>query len=332
MILNNTQVVDQTKAIERVPFKAGLISSLGLYRTENVRGDAITFDVRENQVHVLQDHLRNVADRNTTRNDEYKVHTLAIPHYPVSKTLGREKLAGVRAFGKEGEQIVAQAVAEELEKQSEIHDLHEEYLKAQMTINGVVATTNYGNIDMATEFGVTRQSATVNSTTFLEGVRQAQAYAKAGLSNGGRIGGYVALVGAEMFEEILKSADVKTAYQFSQAQGNPLRNELGSVANGYTVFRFGNTDFILYDDAFTSYDGATEQVLADDAGILLPRTTLGRVFYGSSSTLGGLGKAGSKRFAQTFRDPKGRYIEVESEQSTLVINEQFGATVELSLT
>ena len=46
MILNNTQVVDQTKAIERIPFKNGWIGSLNLYREDTVRTDAVTFDVR----------------------------------------------------------------------------------------------------------------------------------------------------------------------------------------------------------------------------------------------------------------------------------------------
>ena len=34
MIIDNTKVVDQTKAIERVPAKPGLIGALGLFRGE----------------------------------------------------------------------------------------------------------------------------------------------------------------------------------------------------------------------------------------------------------------------------------------------------------
>src|SRR5688500_16078121 len=119
MILNNSQVVDQTTAIERIPFKPGLIGSLNLYKPDPVGTDAITFDVRENTLAVLDDHLRNVAQKNSTEDVPYDIHTLAIPHYPISKTIGREKLAGVRAFGKESEAIVANAVAQELENQAE---------------------------------------------------------------------------------------------------------------------------------------------------------------------------------------------------------------------
>ena len=330
-ILNNTQVVDRTSAIERIPFKSGLIGALELYRVEQVRTDNITFDVRENTFAVLDDHLRNVAQKNSTEDAPFKIHTLPVPHYPIVKTLGREKLAGVRGFDKESEQIIGQAIADELEKQAERHDLHEEYLKAQMTLNGRVVTANYGTIDMATEFGVTRPTQTIRATNVLEDLQAGMAKSKKGLKTGGRVAGYVLFASPTLFNAIILSNDIKTAYQFSQANGNPLRNELGSVANGYTMFRFGNVDVILYDDAFTDKAGTVLTVLAEGKGVLVPRTKLGATVYAPASTLSGLGKVGSKRFAQTYRDAKDRYIEVESEQSTLVINEQFGATVEISI-
>lgn len=331
MIIDNSKVVDQTAAIERVPAKPGLIGTLGLFRAEGVATDAVTFDVRANSLSILDDKMRNVDNKNAMAPQVYDIHTLAIPHYPISNVIGREKLAGVRAFGKEGELMIATAVANELERQAERHDVQEEYLKAQMAINGVVATTHYGNINMATEFGVVRPTQELDPAAILVSLREATSKSKAGLLTGGRANGYVALLGAEMFEALLTSEDVKIAYQFSQGNGNPLRNELGTVGNGYSMFRMGNVDFILYDDSFSDKNGGQKNILASDAGVLIPRTEIGRVFFGPASTLSGLGKFGAKRFATSYRDPKDRYVEVESEQSTLAINEQFGATVALTL-
>lgn len=327
----STEVIDQTKAIERIPFKAGLIGALGLYQDDVVATDAVTFDVRENSLALLDDHLRNVAQKNGMEDAGYKVHTIAIPHYPIAKTIGREKLAGVRAFGQEGELVIAQAVAQELQAQADRHDVQEEYLKAQMTLNGSIVTNNYGTINMATEFDVTRPTQALATATILADLRAAMAKSKAGLKTGGRVGGYVLFASPELFTAIIASDDVKTAWEFSQASINPLRNELGTVANGYSMFRFGNIDVVLYDDSFTNKKGEVVSVLEASTGVLVPRTNLGRTFFGPASTLSGLGGFGSKRFAQSYRDPKDRFIEVESEQSTLVINEQFGATVLLTV-
>src|SRR5690606_896945 len=114
-------------------------------------------------------------------------------------------------------------------------------------------------------------------------LRTAQQKSKNALRSGGQIRGYVLLASAELFEVIIGSADVVTAYQFSQAQGNPLRNELGSVANDYTMFRFGNVDVVLYDDSFTDKNGTAVTVLAAGAGVLVPRTELGAAIYGPAS-------------------------------------------------
>lgn len=317
-------VIDQTQAIERVPMKPGLIGSLGLFAVEVVATDAISFDVRDNTLGLLDDHLRNVAQKNGDADQEFKVHTLAIPHYPIAKTIGREKLAGLRAFGQEGELMIASAVAGELTRQAERHDLQEEYLKAAMVLQGKVVTTNFGTIDMATEFGVTRPTVTLTADVAAD-LRKATNTSKTNLKTGGRVAGYVLFAGVELFEAILTSQAMKDAY--SHTGVSPLVNELGVIASGYTMFRFGNIDVVLYDDSFTDKKGASVSVLASDEGVLVPRTVLGRTFYGPSSTLSGLGKFGSKRFAQSYRDPKDRFVEVESEQSTLVVNEQFGATV-----
>lgn len=332
MIVNNTQVVDQSEAINLIPQKPGLIGALGLFRDETVSTDAVTFDVRENSFSVLADHLRNVDRKNIGEGQSYDMHTLAIPHYPAIGTIGREKLAGVRAFGKEAEAIVAAAVADELQRQVENHDVTLESLKARTLLTGVVTTTNFGTIDMAAEFGVSRSTQFLDAATATSDViaklRNATRTAKAGLKTGGQVNGYILFASVELYEAILANAIVRDSFKYFGSEGNNLlRNELGSVANGYSMFRLGNIDVVLYDDEFTAIDGSSITLIEAGKGVLVPRANLGRVFFGPASTLSGLGKFGQKRFATSYRDPKDRYVEVESEQSTLAIMEQFASGV-----
>lgn len=332
-IINNTQYVDRTGAITQIPFKPSLIGSLGLFREETVGADAITFDVKDNSLFVLADKVRNTDGKNALDPEQFDIHTLAIPHYPVETTISRNRLAGLRGFGSETEQAVEAEVAKELVRHAEIHDNHYEYLQALMVCQGKIDTTYYGSLDMATEFGVTRPTLAMDfadaQVDLHAKVREAQQKAKKGIKNGGRINGYVILAGVTWFNSFVGHPQVVESTML--VGDSPLRNEIGVTANGYSMYRFGNVDVVLYDDEFTTKAGAVVKPLADNKAVLIPRTVLGSAFFGPVSKLSGIGAQGAKRFASSYRDPKDRFVEMESEQNTLVVMQEIGATVELSV-
>lgn len=331
-ILNNTQVVDRTEAISYVKPVPTLIGSLGLFKPANVGTNTIQFDVKDTVLNILSDKQRNTTGKNVMPAGGYKVLTLPVPHYPIENSLTYAELAGVRGFGIDTETSIEKAVADELELQAQRHDIHNEYLRAAMLINGVIPTTFYGSINVATEFSVTRPTEVISlAAGVLTGMTSATNKAKKGYKGTAPIRGYVVLCGATFFNSIITSPEVKAAYANSQANGNPLRNELGVALDGYTVFRYGNVDFILYTDEFTDATGSVT-ILQPAQGVLFPRTVIGSEFYGPVSKLTGIGASGAKRFASSYRDPKDRYVDVESEQNTLVLTTQFGATVLLTTT
>ena len=329
-ILNNTQVVDRTEAISLVPEIPQLIGSLGFFRPTPVASNVITFDYREEVFNILSDKQRNTTGKNAMQAESFKVHSLQIPHYPIENSLTYGQLSGVRGFNTDTERAIETAVADELERQSTRHDVHNEYLRAAMLLNGEVVTTNFGTINVYTEFGVTRQTQSVTmASSVLTDVLAATQKARKGLKNGSAIRGYVAFCGAGFFNALINSAEIKAAYANSQANGNPLRNELGEAMSGYTVFRYGNVDFVLYTDEFTNSAG-TVSVLGTDNAVLVPRAELGVEWYGPVSKLSGIGASGAKRFASSYRDPKDRFVDVESEQNTLILTTQAAASVLLT--
>ena len=326
-ILNNTQVVDRTDAINLIKPVPQLIGSLGLFQTKPVSTNVIQFDYKEDTFNILNDKQRNTTGKNTMASESYRLHSLPIPHYPVESSITYTELSGIRGFGTDTERTIETAVADELERQATRHDVHNEYLRAAMLLNGEVVTSHFGTINVYTEFGVTRQTEAVNFTSgVLSGFLSATQKAKKGLKNGSQVRGYICLCGATFFNALINSAEVKVAYANSQANGNPLRNELWEAMSGYTVFRYGNIDFVLYTDEFTDNTGMVT-VLNPAQGVLFPRATLGQEWYGPVSKLSGIGASGAKRFASSYRDPKDRYVDVESEQNTLVLTTQCAASV-----
>lgn len=331
-VLNNSQYVDRTKAITSIPFKPNLLSALGLFGEETTNSDSITFDERDSRLVVLDDHLRNVDKKNGLDPKEYKTHLLPVPHYPIEGSITVKQLKGIRNFDTDVEQAIEGAVAEELEKHTAQHDNHLEYLQASMLCAGTLVTDNYGTLDMFTEFNVTKKVAEIDFTdvTALEPQFRALTNVIKKDYKGGRLKGYVMLCGQAFFDAFVKHADVREGYVVA-GQNSPLRNELGEVANGYVTFQYGNITLVQYDDVFQDKAGTSIQPLADAEAVLLPRGTLGNIFFGPVSKLSGVGTAGAKRFASSYRDPKDRFVEMESEQNTLVVLQEINAVYYLTI-
>lgn len=325
-ILNNSQYADRTEAINQIPFKPNLLTALGLFAEDTTTSDVVTFDERDNRLVVLDDHLRNTDKKNGIDPKDYKTHLMAIPHYPIESTITVKQLKGVRNFDTDVEQAIENAVAEDLEKHVDQHDNHLEYLQAVMVCSGQLATTNFGTIDMFAEFGVTKKTAEIDFADLSPLEAQFRAITNQIKKDykGGRSRGYVMLCGSAFFDSFVKHADIKEGYVIA-GQNSPLRNELGEVANGYNTFQYGNITLVQYDDVFTDAAGSSVQPLADDAAVLMPRGVLGKMFFGPVSKLSGVGASGAKRFASSYRDPKDRYVEMESEQNTLVVLQEIAA-------
>lgn len=331
-IVKEDQYADRTKAINAIPFQPNLLTSLGLFNEETVTSDVVTFDERNHRLVVLDDKLRNTDKKNGIDASEYKTHLLHIPHYPVEDVITVRQLKGIRNFDSDVEPAIESAVAENLEHQTKTHDNHLEFLQAMMVTRGKVITENYGEIDMFDEFGVTKveENITFSGNTPLESQFRAITNAAKKSYKGGRSRGFVVLCGATFFDHVVTHPDIKEQFALV-GQPNQLIQEVGNAANGYQSFQFGNITFIQYDDVFTLADGSSEQPLADDKAVLMPRGVMGSTFFGPVSKLSGIGQEGAKRFASSYRDPKDRYVEVESEQNTLVVLQEIGAVAYLGI-
>lgn len=331
-IINNELYADRTTAINTIPFKPNLMSVLGFFKEEPVVGTNVTFDERDNSLVVLDDELRNTDKKNGIDTEAFKQHLLSIPHYPAESTVTVGQLRGIRNFDKDVPQAIEAAVTQQLEIHTERHDNTLEYLRAQMLCTGSIVTSNFGTKNMFTEFGVTKQEVAIDftNTVALEPQFRAITNKAKKAYKGGKFSGYVILAGQAWFDAFVNHADIKEGYVIA-GQNSPLRNQLGEIGAGYNIFTYGNISVIQYDDVFTLPDGTSVQPLADDAAVLVPKGMLGRVFFGSVSKLSGIGQSGMKRYASTYRDAKDRFVEVESEQNTLVIMQEIAAAYFLSI-
>ena len=86
-ILNNTQVVDRTEAINLIKPVPQLIGSLGLFKPTPVATNVIQFDYKEDTFNILSDKQRNTTGKNAMAPESYRLHSLPIPHYPIENSI-----------------------------------------------------------------------------------------------------------------------------------------------------------------------------------------------------------------------------------------------------
>ena len=86
-ILNNTQVVDRTEAINLINPVPQLIGSLGVFKAAPVATNVIQFDYKEETFNILSDKQRNTAGKNSMAAESYELHSLPVPHYPIENSL-----------------------------------------------------------------------------------------------------------------------------------------------------------------------------------------------------------------------------------------------------
>jgi len=98
-ILNNTQVVDRTEAINLVTPTPTLIGSMGFFAAKPVASNVVQFDVKEDTFNILSDKQRNTTGKNAMPASPFAMHTLPIPHYPIEDSITYQQLSGIRGFG-----------------------------------------------------------------------------------------------------------------------------------------------------------------------------------------------------------------------------------------
>lgn len=332
---NSVKVVDRTEAINNIETIPSLFTSLGIMEEIGVAADSITFDVRDNYLAVLNDHKRNVAQVNGLEEKVYDVHTLAIGHFPIETTITREQLAQNRGFNKAGRDSVAEAVVSELEYHAEQHEYHRDFMFAR-ALNGEVAYTNFPSVNFYTEFGIVKPTESIDlSSTTAEinaMLNSAMRKSKDGYKAGGRIRGFYGLCSPEFFDDLMQAPTFRELYTSVDAAPNPLRDMLPQIAGQYRSFSFGGVTWIQVDDEYTQRAGSKVPAIAAGKALLVPNAPLGKVYYGPSKVLSGLGQSGQRVFASTYRDERDRFILCESEANILPIVEQIGAIVELTNT
>ncbi len=311
------EMTDYTEELLLVPNKWGLINELGVFRKESVTQHAVTLEESNRTLALITDQPRG-ARALVNKDDNRKLRSFAIPHFPLDDYVSPQDIQGKRAYGSaDAAETEAAVIARKLERIRMNHAATLEAARAFALTNGAVYAPN-GTVtgDYYADFGITRKSVDfVLGTTTTDVQAKGEeiiAHIQDNILSGESVSGVVALCSPEFFGKLIAQAGVKEAYKYYASTQEPLRNRLGSGV--YRRFLHSGIEYIEYRG---SYNG-TRLIPAGDAYFLPTGTSDTFISYFSpANKFSHVNTLGEEAYAFSYKDSKDEKIELQTEHNAL---------------
>lgn len=318
---NNFQVTDWTQELNVIPNQWGTIGQFGIFGEESVASSSVTFEEIVKDGAVIVDRVR--GDRGN-QNKDYtrKIHTFAVPHFPLDDSIYPKDLANVRAYAAPNEADQLAAVrTRKMERIAQDHAWTLEFARAQAIVAGTVyAPSGTVSQDWNTEMGWTRASVDfvlgTGTTEILDKIEQCIASLQDNLGNGGNISGVVAFCSPTWFAKLISHPTVKAAYQYYTSTQEPLRQRLSagggnSAATIRREFFYGGVQFVEMRDKYAG----TQLITAGKAYFVAQGTDAFKTYFAPAERFGLVNTLGERMYMFENAAANGTKYEIETESN-----------------
>lgn len=317
---NAFEVQDWTEEVNTVPNQWGLIGQLGIFREEGVAEHVVVFEEIIKDGALIVDRVR--GDRSNVGKDaQRKLHTFAVPHFPMEDAIFPQDIQGKRAYGKANEVETLDLVrARKLARIRQNHAWTLEVARAQAITQGTVYAPN-GTVtqDWYQEMTGAARPAAVDfllGTSTTEIGSQIEIVLAKIQDNSGAINytGVIALCGTSFFQKLITHANIKQAYQYYTSTQEPLRRRLssdGSAVGMRRTFEHMGVTFIEMRDNLAG----TTLIPAADAYFLPTGTDYFKTYFSPANRFGLVNTIGEQLYVFETMAPDGTAYNYASESN-----------------
>lgn len=310
------ELTDWTEELLIIPNEWGLINSMGIFEQDGVSQHTITVEEINKSINLIEDRVR--GERNNMNKDyERKLHSFAIPHFPLDDYIKPEDIQGKRAYGQaNSEEQLALVRARKLERIRKNHAITLEAARMQAITQGTVyAPNNTVVVDWYSAFGITRKEIDFDlgtaTTDVIAKSEEAIAHIQDNIQSGDIVTEIMALCSPEFFGKLIAQAGVKEAYKYYSSTQEPLRTRLGG-GGIYRRFVHGNITYVEYRG---SYNG-TALIPAGDA-YFIPRgvSDLFKTYFSPANKFSFVNTMGEEAYVFEYPGDKDEEIVIQSESN-----------------
>lgn len=323
------EVIDYTQELMNIPNQWGLFQKLGIFgAAEGITTPTVAIEEINKSFGLIKDRVR--GDRAAQSKDATrKMHTFAVPHFPLDDAIFPRDIQGKIAYGGTGGNVIETLDAVRFRKMERIRMSHAatlEVARAQLINSGDLYAPNGTVVEnFYTAFGITRKEVDfalgTGTTNVIAKCEEVIAHIQDNLLTGDVVDRIVGVVSTGFFNSLINHAKVVNAYQYYSSESEPLRKRLGAAGIGldarHRSFDFGGILFIEYRGQLAD-SGAL--VTANEARFFPMGTmdTFG-TFYSPAERFDLVNTIGQEAYMFETRDTKGTKIEIETESNFLNI-------------
>lgn len=314
---NAFEVVDVTGELQLIPNSWTLLNDSSLFSEEFLSTNTVTFEEQSQTLGLIGDQFRG-AKPQANKDDNRKIRSYPIAHFPVVDAIKPEDIQGKRAYGSNDmAETEAAVLARKMQRIRRNMDITMEVGRFSLLTTGNLYAPN-GTIsgNVFTDFGITQTSVDfVLGTAGTDIVAKTESVIAAMQDNantGDVITSVIAYCSPEWFAKFIAHAKIQTAYQyFSATEGQMIqRNRAGGNNGLYREFNYAGIRFIEVRTVL-----AGQRLIPAGEVVFVPTGTSDTFvsYFGPANRMDFVNTIAERGYLWTYRDPKGQGIDIDGE-------------------
>lgn len=314
---NAFELVDYTQELQLIPNSWTLLNDSGLFSEEFLSTTTVTFEEQSSTLGLIGDQFRG-AKPQANKDDNRKIRTYPIAHFPIVDAVKPEDIQGKRMYGSNDmAETEAAAISRKLERIRRNMDITLEVGRFSTLTSGNLYSPN-GTIsgNLFTDFGITQKSVDfvlgTAGTDIVAKVEEVIAHMQDNANTGDVITGIIAYCSPEWFAKLIAHAKIQTAYQyFSATEGQMIqRNRAGGNNGLYREFTYAGVRFIEVRTVL-----AGQRLIPAGEVVFVPTGTSDTFvsYFAPMNRMEFVNSMAERAYLMTYRDPKGQGIDIDGE-------------------
>ena len=314
---NAFEVVDYTEELQLVPNSWTLLNDSNVFSEEFLSTHTVTFEEQNQTIGLIGDQFRG-AKPQANKDDNRKIRSYPVAHFPIVDAVKPEDIQGRRAYGAtDMAETEAAVLARKMQRIRRNMDITLEVSRFSTMATGSLYAPN-GTIsgNLYTDFGITQTVVdfTLGTTTadLVGKVETVIAAMQDTANTGDVITGVIAYCSPEFFGRFISHAKITDAYKyFSATEGQMInRNRAGGNNGLYREFQYAGIRFV---EVRTILAGQRLVPVGDVIFIPTGTTDTFVSYFSPANRMDFVNTVAERGYLWTYRDPKGGGIDIDGE-------------------